>query len=275
VLEAHAEMLASKVEVAVAMQKVAAADDKGKSAAEYELKVTKETSKIADKAFASAIQDHAPEKGLYLLTSAIKEAKAAVMNAAAFQNADKYKGETKITEPGHAVNIAIVHKGVPLTHGELDAIHGYTDGEYSGLNHDLREGNSLTGTRLTLAANLDSALAKGDIKGGIYYRGIDGTRATKMFGPEINIGDSVTDKGFISTSKSQATAHEFSHGGVILEITADKGMHGMDVTAISSVGNGEKEVILPRGSKFTVTGVKTPTSNNAPLVIKLHYGEKK
>jgi hypothetical protein len=180
----------------------------------------------------------------------------------------------KVSSPGSPVKMAIMHEGVELTHGELSAIHGYTNGEYSELNAALRQGTSLSSSHATLAANLDTALDKGSLKGGTYFRGIDGHVATKMFGPEINIGDTITDKGFISTSKSQATAHSFSHGGVVLEISVDHGSKGMDVEAISSVGQGEHEVILPRNSKFTITGVKTPTSNAAQLVVKIKYGGK-
>lgn len=198
-----------------------------------------------------------------------------VKNASAAVIASKSTAAAKEGNQAKTMQVAIVHEGVPLTHGELEAIHGYTDGAYDGLNDNLRTGTILSSSRATLCANLDSALAKGSLDGGIYYRGIDASDVGKMFGPEINKGDTVKDMGFVSTSHSKSVAEGFSHGGVVLQIEAPKGAKGMDVTHISSVGTHEKEVILPRGSKFEIISVKTPTANHAAMYVSVRLVEDK
>jgi hypothetical protein len=170
-----------------------------------------------------------------------KDAKYAKQEAAAKAAAESKSADAPITE---------LH--TELTQAEVKAIKAYTDGAYKALNQQLRKGQPMTAEQYTTAARLDTALAKAKIaKDTFVYRGL-GDAAEKFFGPKPVIGTTIIDNGYISTAKTK----EKAWGGAKCSIAVKKGQNGMDVQS-RSLHPGEKEVMLPRGSMFRITGVSS------------------
>ena len=92
---------------------------------------------------------------------------------------------------------------------------------------------------------MDSAIAKSSIKEPVtVYRGFGGSafRGAKE-------GDTVQDKGFVSTSFQQKIASKFADGGM-MKLSVPKGAKGAMVDALFN--GGESELVLPRNSKFKI-----------------------
>jgi hypothetical protein len=90
------------------------------------------------------------------------------------------------------------------------------------------------------------------------YRGID--NATLL--DSMEVGSTITDKGFVSTTYSQDVAKGFSQDeeemtdtGAVITIRVPKGRPAIDMQNISEAGD-EEEVLLPRNSKFKVVSKK-------------------
>lgn len=96
------------------------------------------------------------------------------------------------------------------------------------------------------------------------YRGV-----TRDIYANARVGDIITDKAFVSTTKDLAVAERFGFGfGNVLEIELPKGHPGLDIESIgtslepygarppSTLALTEKEVLLPPGTKFKVVEVK-------------------
>jgi hypothetical protein len=164
----------------------------------------------------------------------------------------KQEADAKAAAESKSADAPITELHAKLTHDEVKAIKAYTDGAYKALNQQLRRGQPMTPEQYTTAAQLDTALAKAKItKDTFVYRGL-GDAAEKFFGPEPVIGTIIIDNGYISTAKTK----EKAWGGAKCSIAVKKGQKGMDVQS-RSLHPGEKEVMLPRGSMFKITGVKS------------------
>lgn len=125
-----------------------------------------------------------------------------------------------------------------LSAGELQAVKYYTGNGYSTLNSQLRFGSSPSQTAL----RLDAALAKGQAPVDmVVHRGTTHYSLTTL-----KPGDVFQDKGYVSTS----TGSGFG-GDVRMQIHVPKGSTGAFVDPIST-HQGEKEFLLPRGSRFRV-----------------------
>lgn len=79
-------------------------------------------------------------------------------------------------------------------------------------------------------------------------------------GSAPSVGSVVSDPAFVSTSHEEFQAVRFAkdRGGVLYEITAPAGIHALDVNTAfgkSSMWSNEREVILPRDSKFRIISV--------------------
>jgi hypothetical protein len=78
-----------------------------------------------------------------------------------------------------------------------------------------------------------------------------------------SVGDTFTDRAYVSTSTERGTADQFrtDHGrlgeeaGALIEIRLPKGTNGADMTALS-LAYSESEILLPRGSRFRITGIR-------------------
>ena len=179
----------------------------------------------------------------------LSNAEATTLKDAAYAKAQvEAKAKQPVTEarePDEQLSPAIVK-----------SIKGYTDGEYSSLNRLLRQGQPLSSTQATLAANLDKAIAKHRMaQTTTVYRGI--REPVKFFGPTVTLGTVVIDNGFISTSKESSTAARFlglNRSGLVAKITMQKGASAIDVSTLS-LHDDESEVLLPRGSMFKVVAI--------------------
>lgn len=98
---------------------------------------------------------------------------------------------------------------------------------------------------------------------GIFYRGLDS--GTTIFGSDIfkmslnslrekYQGKVYVNQGFSSVSFSRKVAESFSGGvgGVLLDLRIPKGARALCVGASGTFGAAEREVILQRGTSFTI-----------------------
>ena len=163
-----------------------------------------------------------------------------------------------------------------LTESEFTAVKFYTGQGYREMNRiargEVKESNANPVT-LDRMKNLDKAIEKGKLdEPKTLYRGISRESASKLFGDEIKTGDHFVDKGYVSTSVDKDFAKNWKgSGGVVLQIEAAKGSTALDVHKMSSVGQHEREVMLPRNSKFEVVGVKIPMSTMEPVHVRVKY----
>lgn len=130
---------------------------------------------------------------------------------------------------------------------------------YSGNNYVNINGNPSDGTKglrkpppsaenMKKIEKIDAALAKSSFNQAItVHRGVGG----KDFYKDLNVGDSYTDLGYVSTSAGGSAA--FSSKPVILTIKVPK---GYPAAAIPSHHDHENEILLRRNSKFKLTSKK-------------------
>jgi ADP-ribosyltransferase exoenzyme len=150
----------------------------------------------------------------------------------------KAKTNERVTESAEELSKAVVA-----------SIKGYTDGSYKGINGALRRGSPMTAVQATLAAHLDAAIKSSKLKADItVYRGVGDPE--KFFGPNPTVGTVIVDNGYVSTSKDVST----SFSGTKCSVKLKKGAHALDVQDMS-LHSHEKEVVLPRGSLFKITGI--------------------
>lgn len=195
--------------------------------------------KIQSTAPFSASKPSAPDLKEMSLDPAIA---ATLKKEADEKAAAEAKAQKKLTEADEVLSEAI-----------KKSIAHYTDGSYSTLNKQLREGQPMDHATATLAAHMDAAIAKSRLtENCTLYRGIAKPQA--FFGPNITVGTVVIDNGYLSTSKHASIAVNFSQGGMLAVIKMQKGDHAIDVAGIT-YHSAEKEVVLGRGSMFKITGV--------------------
>jgi hypothetical protein len=101
--------------------------------------------------------------------------------------------------------------------------------------------------------HLDNLLRKHKIEHDVHlWRGIS-------FEPQYKKGDIFHDKGYTSTSTHPGKADSFGLGDHLFHIKVPKGSNAIDVNSIlgKHPRDYEKEVLLPRNSKFRYNGLKT------------------
>lgn len=139
-----------------------------------------------------------------------------------------------------------------LSREEKQAIRNYTQSSYS-INSVLRQDVDVNdywneSEKLTVK-HLNSVLERASIPNdGYVFRGISG----KWFPKEK--GTTYTDRAFMSTSASPEVAINWGRTQ-IMRIAVKKGQKGAYIDDVSLRG-GEKELILPRNSVFTIVGVR-------------------
>lgn len=163
-----------------------------------------------------------------------------------------------------------------LTDDEKTALKGYSQYEYQQINAYLRTG-SVTGIPLAseakasaLAAAMDSAIAKGSLPTETVLS--RGAGSDKVDPALLKEGSTFTDKGFVSTSAKESFAASWAHatGGnkaVLFKITAPAGTPVAYMGKMApSYEQKERELVLPRGSTFTVDKVTPQTDANLMTV---------
>ena len=188
---------------------------------------------------------------------------------------NQYTGGSAV-KPGYAfaqrvqgANADRASKGLQtLSEGEAKAAASYTDGLYKYMNQPLRAGTSMGLLDQDIKGNikaLDSAIEKSPIKGDMeLHRGMSAHATGEMFGKSgPQVGMVVKDNGFVSTSRDRQIVAEFEGaGGTHITVDAKAGQKALEAQRFSNAPE-EHEVILPRGSQFTVTSVtRTPMGHN-------------
>lgn len=135
---------------------------------------------------------------------------------------------------------------------EAESIQAYTADWYFDINDNLRKGRKSDAETQKMINDLDTALEKSSRmpSDALSYRGVDGLN--------LRIGQTVTDKAFVSTSLNKSKAAEFTTSGTMLEIKVPKGSKAMYLNSLSDYKD-EKELLLGRGSSFKITGSRTET----------------
>lgn len=100
-------------------------------------------------------------------------------------------------------------------------------------------------------ADLDAVIARSHVKSDVQvFRGVRGSAAKEQF-DKAKVGDTFTDKGFVSTSIAKTVGDKYQ-GDVRVFITLKKGSPAAYIGDVASNKN-DQEVVLPRGSKFLIT----------------------
>lgn len=138
-----------------------------------------------------------------------------------------------------------VRTTAPATADELSALEDYAGNEYLAINSHLRgEFRTPDANVKRSVRQLDSLISKSTISEPVrVYRGI----AARV--QDVRVGEVFGDKGFVSTSMNADVARQFAEG-LLLRINVPAGTNAVHVPG------DESELLLPRGSRFKVTGVR-------------------
>lgn len=155
-----------------------------------------------------------------------------------------------------------------LTANEKTALSSYSGDDFLRINAELRKGDASDPS----VKRIDQAIAKSSLHDGtVLYRGMNREAAKQLFpNGEIKAGSTISDKAFVSTSRSEDIGRMLSGGGVMLKIESGKGAKGLDMDQFSR-NKHEKEVLLPRDSKMIVRGVIPPKKPGDPVIVRVSY----
>jgi hypothetical protein len=149
-----------------------------------------------------------------------------------------------------------------LAQEERAALVRYQEVSFGDINMSLRGQASSAGNYQADIAQLDSAMGKAQIPhNAIVYRGLKGM-------PNLQVGDSIMDSGFVSTTCSRDAAENYLHqraGDTLFEVKVKRGQSGLYMDAVSS--KEEYELLLPRGSQFRITGQRADMVRGNPITI--------
>jgi hypothetical protein len=145
----------------------------------------------------------------------------------------------------------------PLSPAEVEALDYYATRGYREINPTLRTGSVPDTSNATeirkYIRTLDNAIEKLPPldQAGVFWRG--------SIAP-AQVGEEFIDKGFVSTTSEIGRSTGFARRAknTLLRITTKPGQRGAWMAA-SSRGNFEKEFVLPRNTRFRVTGQRTYT----------------
>ena len=200
---------------------------------------------------------------------------------------------TKITPLADKATIQALLQAYAKWLGQLspemqDVITGYTYGDFFYMNHALRANypNNTSDPELAQRINLlQEALLSSKIPfDTTVFRGVEtsisAADARKM------IGQTMVEPGFASTSLDFHTGYEFTgfkepgdnSVRTVYQFTLPKGLSGGYINTMSG-NQSEQEMLLPKGSQFRISGVRTiqyrgPLGNEPPekvVVIKAVY----
>lgn len=122
----------------------------------------------------------------------------------------------------------------------------------SEINDHLRAGTDL-GWRQREVGVLDDAIEQSRLKNdSAVYRGLG--QPGEDFGRELQVGDQILDRGFLSTSANPAVAADY--GESLLEIQVPKGTHALPITKANTAEyGGMDEVLLGRGTVIEIDSI--------------------
>jgi hypothetical protein len=164
----------------------------------------------------------------------------------------KHKETDEIDSIGNGL-----HDHSPMNPDESGAVSNYSSSEFVPINKELREDYKHSHTTQDRADNINSAIKKHVTKEpSVVWRIINHTSPHLLSG--ANPGDTVRDKGFISTTLSGDYAkkfidasNQFGEDGHIAKIHLPKGSNALYLNqADLSHHYMEHEVLLPSGSRF-------------------------
>jgi hypothetical protein len=152
-------------------------------------------------------------------------------------------------------------KDTPMSSEDASLIRAFTTtgGTYGVINEQLRAGKDLSNDP-TVAA-LDRAFeTHGEVAPAVVYRGIAGYEPSEL---NLEVGGDFTDRGFVSTAKTQKDATKFATNGEMKLEGEQVGLvfkintHGAKALDLSRFSNYEEsESLLPRGTRFKITSIK-------------------
>lgn len=172
--------------------------------------------------------------------------------------------------------------GGSISKTESDAVFDYTTSRYEKINGSLRSGGKMSAKDSATAKSLDSAIGKSNLKAGTtLYRGTSpeamgiSKSIKSMSSKDVKslVGKTITDKAYVSTSKSKDAANVFSgrgknSGSVIVTIKTKGSKKGLDVGGNSNFGSKESEVIIPRNAKMKITSARRSLNK---LYVEVEY----
>ncbi len=168
-----------------------------------------------------------------------------------------------------------------ISQDEWDVLEDYVSGEGMDINNFLRQRNGLSvddmnaseKARLSL---MDKAMEKSELpKDQTLYRSVDASavfdkstlqkiRWGEYADDDLQdvVGKTITDKGFLSTTKDKEIAFEWgdftgSESPIVLELDTPKGTHGIDLRKFDIEGEEQKEILLDRGLSYEIKSVGT------------------
>lgn len=173
-----------------------------------------------------------------------------------------------------AAHIRRLQAEVQLTPDARASLKAYVNGAKDGtakggwhantISRKLRTSKPLTGPQQKYVEDLDTAFKEvpATEKPMTLLRGVDTDKAGRSRLGTIVEGGIIEDSGFVSTTTSRTVASNFSGAsGDIFEIVLPKGAKALDVNALKSgAGYGEREVVLPRGTRMIVESINRRTT---------------
>lgn len=188
------------------------------------------------------------------------------------------KGRVERERASRKIHESLDVRNLGLSDETMQGVYAYTGSEYAEVNRGLRSGElggkkGLLGflksesKKEEIVSALDNAMKKSIVKEtfttyrGIYLQG----SALKQY-LFAKPGDSIEDKGFVSTSTNPKKS--FS-GNIQMEITVAKGTRGViSVNGISRYKD-EDEVVLDRGGTFKIISVEDKSNYKGEPTRKL------
>lgn len=170
-----------------------------------------------------------------------------------------------------------------LSPQEINHLKQYTYSHHHAINESLRGERPMDPAMQREIDTMQGALLKAKIpEDMVVYRGVDTTISPAEARQQI--GKDFINEGFSSTSLDFQTGFQFSGfkdfetPHTVYQFTLPKGLSGGFIDGISG-NKGENEMLLPKGARFRVTGVRTiqyggPFGDEPPekvIVIKATY----
>ncbi len=144
-----------------------------------------------------------------------------------------------------------------FTNAQERSIKRYTDSHYHEINGELRGDNSGDSAVALDIYNLDSILESSKIGNStMVFRGVGEAYVQELERRRLQIGDTIQDKAFLSTSRRPEEAKRFTrdgNSGMLLRIRLPMGCSALDLSPYS-VNPSEEEILLARGTKLRVLG---------------------
>lgn len=158
-----------------------------------------------------------------------------------------------------------------LSSTEQAEVVRYTGPSYGPLNRALRSGSALNKVQMGMQRNLDSAIAKSiagkDIEVSRGLRVTDSLQGLLQGDAKGIIGTVFQDKSFVSTTTLKNDP--LFEGGLRMVIQVGKEKNALYVDQLSE-NPGERELILPRNSKFLVRKIEDSKNSYGSKIRILH-----